>query len=276
MAKIEQQFPVWDHNPLESDALLIVRRSFHTLKGSGRMVNARALSEFAWAIENLLNRILDGTLQRSPAVLETLRSAVEVLPQLVAELEAGSPAAPTWRSWPRARTPGQRRDEPHRAAASARASADGARASAASASSLPTAAVPAGSRRRTPCRSETERRDRSCRAGSRRGLAGAIRRCARSTRARPRATSADGARAGSRASARAAAPHVLPEEVYRACHTLVGSSTMAEARHGIRLAEPLNHWLRKSFDSGVGLDDSDLLLLGDCMTAMESGRRPSR
>ena len=64
------------------------------------------------------------------------------------------------------------------------------------------------------------------------------------------------------------APHVLTEEVYRACHTLSGSSRMAEARHGTRLAEPLNHWLRKSFDSGVGLDDSDLLLLADCMTAM--------
>ena len=43
---------------------------------------------------------------------------------------------------------------------------------------------------------------------------------------------------------------------------------MAEARHGIRLSEPLNHWLRKSFDSGIGLDASDLLLLSDCMTAM--------
>ena len=64
------------------------------------------------------------------------------------------------------------------------------------------------------------------------------------------------------------APHVLTEEVYRACHTLSGSSRMAEVRHGTRLAEPLNHWLRKSFDSGVGLDDSDLLLLADCMTAM--------
>jgi chemosensory pili system protein ChpA (sensor histidine kinase/response regulator) len=68
----------------------------------------------------------------------------------------------------------------------------------------------------------------------------------------------------------ASAPHLLSEEVYRACHTLVGSSTMAEARHGIRLAEPMNHWLRKSFDSGVGLDDSDLALVGDCMSAMET------
>ena len=91
VAKIEQQFPIWDHNPLESDALLVVRRSFHTLKGSGRMVNARAISDFAWAIENLLNRILDGTLQRSPAVLQTLRAAIAGLPQLIAELESGSP-----------------------------------------------------------------------------------------------------------------------------------------------------------------------------------------
>ena len=91
MAKIEQQFPIWDHNPLDSDALLVVRRSFHTLKGSGRMVNARAISDFAWAIENLLNRILEGTLQRSPAVLQTLRAAITALPQLVAELESGNP-----------------------------------------------------------------------------------------------------------------------------------------------------------------------------------------
>src|SRR5579863_2680387 len=90
LAKIEVQFPIWDHSPLESDALLIVRRSFHTLKGSGRMVNARAISDFAWAIENLLNRILDGTLQRSPAVLQTLREAIASLPQLISELEAGS------------------------------------------------------------------------------------------------------------------------------------------------------------------------------------------
>src|SRR5580658_424382 len=89
LAKIQLQFPIWDHNPLDSDALLIVRRSFHTLKGSGRMVNARAISDFAWAIENLLNRILEGTLQRSPAVLQTLREAIASLPQLITDLEAG-------------------------------------------------------------------------------------------------------------------------------------------------------------------------------------------
>jgi chemosensory pili system protein ChpA (sensor histidine kinase/response regulator) len=45
---------------------------------------------------------------------------------------------------------------------------------------------------------------------------------------------------------------------------------MAEARHGIRLTAPLEYWVRKSFDSGVGLDGADLDLLADCMNAMQS------
>ena len=55
------------------------------------MVGARDLSEFAWSIENLLNRLLDNTLTRSPAILETLHDAVAALPQLVDALEHGTP-----------------------------------------------------------------------------------------------------------------------------------------------------------------------------------------
>jgi chemotaxis protein histidine kinase CheA len=66
------------------------------------------------------------------------------------------------------------------------------------------------------------------------------------------------------------ARHVVTEEAYRACHTLSGSSRMAEARHGIRLTAPLEHWVRKSFDSGIGLEAGDLQLLADCMNAMQS------
>ncbi|MBS0389115.1 MAG: Hpt domain-containing protein, partial [Proteobacteria bacterium] len=65
LEKIREQYPVWDQNPLEGGALATVCRSFHTLKGSGRMVGARELSEFAWAMENLINRLIDGTQARS-------------------------------------------------------------------------------------------------------------------------------------------------------------------------------------------------------------------
>jgi chemotaxis protein histidine kinase CheA len=93
LVKIERSFPVWDQNPLEREALVTVRRSFHTLKGSGRMVGARELGELAWAVENLLNRVLDNTLTRSPAILEVLRNAIAALPQMIEHLEKGSPVA---------------------------------------------------------------------------------------------------------------------------------------------------------------------------------------
>src|SRR5690242_6223762 len=51
------------------------------------MVGARDLAEFAWSIENLLNRLLDNTVTRSPQILAVLRDAVTVLPALIDQLE---------------------------------------------------------------------------------------------------------------------------------------------------------------------------------------------
>ena len=66
------------------------------------------------------------------------------------------------------------------------------------------------------------------------------------------------------------APHVLPESVYRAIHTLSGSTKMAEARHGIRITEPLMHVMRKVFDSGHGLSDMGLGTLEDSVRAIDN------
>ncbi len=89
MVKIQRHFPAWDQNPMDRESLVTVRRSFHTLKGSGRMVGARELGEFAWSIENLLNRVLDNTLTRTPAILTVLRESVAALPELIEQLETG-------------------------------------------------------------------------------------------------------------------------------------------------------------------------------------------
>ena len=75
---------------MDLDSLASLRRSFHTLKGSGRMVGARSIAEFGWAIENLLNRIIDKTLSRTPGMMALLRNAVAALPQLVEQLEHGA------------------------------------------------------------------------------------------------------------------------------------------------------------------------------------------
>src|SRR5690606_16403683 len=66
------------------ETLKNLRRSFHTLKGSGRLVGALELGEFAWAFENMLNRLLDGALQTNATILDMLDQAVDTLPSLIA------------------------------------------------------------------------------------------------------------------------------------------------------------------------------------------------
>jgi chemosensory pili system protein ChpA (sensor histidine kinase/response regulator) len=85
----------WLVDPERIDALVPIRRSFHTLKGSGRLVGARLLGEFAWKVENMLNRVLDHTITPHEGVQALVRHAVDALPQLKAALEGEStPGAP--------------------------------------------------------------------------------------------------------------------------------------------------------------------------------------
>ena len=46
-----------------------MRRGFHTLKGSGRMVGLTELGEIAYAVEKVHNRLLEDELPVTPAVL---------------------------------------------------------------------------------------------------------------------------------------------------------------------------------------------------------------
>ncbi len=86
IATIGRLYPLWAENPADRESLARVRRAFHTLKGSGRVVGARRIGDFAWSVENLLNRVIDGTLERSSGMLGTLSEAIAVLPALVGEL----------------------------------------------------------------------------------------------------------------------------------------------------------------------------------------------
>jgi len=82
--------PAWRIAPDNMDRLRPIRRVFHTLKGSGRLVGARTLGEFSWKIEGMLNRVLDGSRPASPAVVALVGQAYDVLPQLNAALRDGS------------------------------------------------------------------------------------------------------------------------------------------------------------------------------------------
>jgi chemosensory pili system protein ChpA (sensor histidine kinase/response regulator) len=354
VARIAASFPEWERNPGDGATLQKLRRSFHTLKGSGRMVGAVELAEFAWAIENLMNRLQDGTLERSPAVAATLREAIAVTPVLVEQL-AGGPAPesdvnalvarahalavnpdivvppvggqttliapavfqpidllPSTQAPP----PPAPQPTPLPAAGSGAPAMD------------ESAALEFEPEREPEPEPETEAETEAAAepqpetapvtaAASPEALVEAIVAGDDSD-----ATAAEFATATATATAPTAAalpvaassaapdaqpedaalreiylretdnhvatlrgfmldeswrpePHRVTEAVYRACHTLSGSSKMAQARHGIRLAEPLDHWLRRAWNSGIGLGDGDLLLLADCMDAMQQvARRP--
>ncbi|MCK9563115.1 MAG: Hpt domain-containing protein, partial [Bacteroidales bacterium] len=86
-----EHFPVWAAEPANGDALTETRRAFHTLKGSGRMVGADAIGEFAWALENLLNRVIEGRVAATPPLVNCLQEAISVLPGMVSAFEQQRP-----------------------------------------------------------------------------------------------------------------------------------------------------------------------------------------
>ena len=79
---ISRLLPAWQANPGDEASLKELRRSFHTLKGSGRLVGAKDVGEFAWAFENMLNRVIDGTIEATPVMFELLQRACQTLPEL--------------------------------------------------------------------------------------------------------------------------------------------------------------------------------------------------
>lgn len=86
LAKVSGLFPSWRENPSDREALTTIRRSFHTLKGSGRLIGATVIGEFAWSMENMMNRVIDGAIKESEEVLSTIEESIAVLPQLIEQI----------------------------------------------------------------------------------------------------------------------------------------------------------------------------------------------
>ncbi|MGE5525411.1 MAG: Hpt domain-containing protein, partial [Rhodospirillaceae bacterium] len=75
----------------DRDALTIIRRGFHTLKGSGRMVGLNELGEIAWAIEQVMNRWLELRLSATPVLLQLIEDARSSFAGWVQQLKAREP-----------------------------------------------------------------------------------------------------------------------------------------------------------------------------------------
>jgi chemosensory pili system protein ChpA (sensor histidine kinase/response regulator) len=80
---IREFYPKWRADLADTGSLTEFRRGFHTLKGSGRMVKALELGELAWSVENMLNRVIDGTIEPSEDLCVVIDHVVEKLPSMI-------------------------------------------------------------------------------------------------------------------------------------------------------------------------------------------------
>jgi chemosensory pili system protein ChpA (sensor histidine kinase/response regulator) len=276
IASIQTVFPLWDQNPMDLESLGSLRRSFHTLKGSGRMVGARSMAEFGWAIENLLNRIIDKTLSRTPGMMNLLRASVAALPQLVEQLETGrQTSVPVEPLMARAFAYADGREADLAVASKDRTASDahgsttswsGGEGVTATGTAIPTmvrkpmppmgdpVAAPSAAVPDLPPPPKGPTMDPAL----------------HEIYSKETSSHLSEIREYLHKRSGQAAPHVLSEAVFRAIHTLSGSSKMAEARHGIRVTEPLNHVMRKAYDSGHGLSDEGLATLADAVSAIDN------
>ena len=89
LAGLKSALPSWEKSPEASEPLTVIRRSFHTLKGSGRMVGALDIGELSWAVENMLNRVLDGRIAASRPIIALVQQALDYMPELIATFAKG-------------------------------------------------------------------------------------------------------------------------------------------------------------------------------------------
>jgi len=93
LAALAQNLQALRVNATDSEAFVEVRRSYHTLKGSGRTVGLLGLGEVAWAVENLLNVVLERKTFPTSAILAFVEKVSAAFANWVAELQQAQKVA---------------------------------------------------------------------------------------------------------------------------------------------------------------------------------------
>lgn len=74
----------WQQKLAVDDTLKEIRRGFHTLKGSGRLVGINAIGDVAWVLESLLNDAINGDLRPTPALVPLIQDARQAIEDAMA------------------------------------------------------------------------------------------------------------------------------------------------------------------------------------------------
>ena len=242
IASLGKAFPVWEQDEEQTHLLNQIRRSFHTLKGSGRMVGAERIGEFSWRVEDLLNRVINGTLERTPDVVACVGRAIEALPELLEQLEVGDVPkididALMQEAETLARGPGEIADE--------QAVVD---------QEAVTTVVPPDELPDLGIVPQPE-------AGADQPVEidpALMEILSKETGAHLQVLIEFVAAAGDHVP-----PFPVDEELHRACHTLHGSVTMAQATPAAAITGPLNRMIRRAFDHDVPLDEAAVTACAD-------------
>ena len=88
LAELKTLIPDWQSQH-EQETLTDIRRHFHTLKGSGRMAGANLIGELSWSVEHLLNHVVEGSRDHSPAIEQLVIDTYQIIPELLTRFMRG-------------------------------------------------------------------------------------------------------------------------------------------------------------------------------------------
>ena len=88
LGAVQENIPLSRHDTANQEYLIRLRRSFHTLKGSGRMVGLMVFGEGAWNIEQVMNLWLSESRAGTEALYQLLEYTTEEMFAWVEELKA--------------------------------------------------------------------------------------------------------------------------------------------------------------------------------------------
>ncbi len=89
LGTIAENLPQSRANPGDTETLTTIRRGFHTLKGSGRMVGLKAFGDAAWEVEHTLNHWLQLQLDPTPALHDFIDEAGDFLAAWAGAISSG-------------------------------------------------------------------------------------------------------------------------------------------------------------------------------------------
>ena len=230
IASIKRKLPAWAESPDDMETLITVRRSFHTLKGSGRMVGAERIGEYCWSIENLLNRLINRTLTRTPPMVDFILEAAAAVPELVEQLEVGA----------------EPKSDINLLIARSHAFAEGDPNAAVLTIDMPDAKA---EREKPALEMDPVLLDIFSKETS--GHLQVI---------RDYVAACDGH----------TPPFDVTDKLHRACHTLHGSANMANVERGVAVAGALNRFVRRVYDFKVGFEQSGVDALKAAAKAIET------